>query len=81
MLRKINHRYLYWFLKGKVEFLNSLGRGATLEEISKQIVSNIEIDVLPIAEQRQAAIQPEKANAIIRLRKQQLQKLYEFVKA
>lgn len=78
---KINNRYLYWFLKGKAEFLNSLGRGATFKEISKQIVSNIEINVPPIAEQKQAAIRLQKANAIIRLRKQQFQKLDELVKA
>lgn len=78
---RINNRYLYWFLKGNTEFLNSLGRGATFKEISKQIVSNIEINVPPIAQQGKAVIQLEKANAIIRLRKQQLQKLDELVKA
>lgn len=78
---KINNRYLYWFLKGNTEFLNSLGRGATFKEVSKQIVSNIEINVPSIAQQEQAAIQLETANAIIRFRKQQLQKLDELVKA
>lgn len=78
---KINNRYLYWFLKGNTEFLNSLGRGATFKEVSKQIVSNIEINVPSIVQQEQAAIQLETANAIIRFRKQQLQKLDELVKA
>ena len=78
---KINNRYLYWFLKGNTEFLNSLGRGATFKEVSKQIVSNIEINVPSIAQQEQAAIQLETANTIIRFRKQQLQKLDELVKA
>lgn len=78
---KINNRYLYWFLKGNTEFLSSLGRGATFKEVSKQIVSNIEINVPSIAQQEQAAIQLETANAIIRFRKQQLQKLDELVKA
>lgn len=77
---KINNHYLYWFLKGRTEYLNSLGRGATFKEISKQIVSNIEIDVPPIEQQKRAVNQLEKANAIIRLRKQQLQKLDELVK-
>ena len=78
---KINNHYLYWFLKGRTEYLNSLGRGATFKEISKQIVSNIEIDVPPIEQQKRAVNQLEKANAIIRLRKQQLQKLDELVKS
>lgn len=78
---KINNHYLYWFLKGRTEYLNSLGRGATFKEISKQIVSNVEIDVPPIEQQKRAVNQLEKANAIIQLRKQQLQKLDELVKA
>lgn len=51
---KINNRYLYWFLKGNTEYLNSLGRGATFKEISKQIVSAIEINVPEFDQQMQA---------------------------
>ncbi len=78
---KINNRYLYWFLKGNTEYLNSLGRGATFKEISKQIVSNIEINVPSLESQEQAATQLEQISVLIRLRKQQLQKLDELVKA
>ena len=78
---KINNRYLYWFLKGNTECLNSLGRGATFKEISKQIVSQIEINLPSLDRQEQAVIRLEKVNAIIHLRKQQLQKLDELVKA
>ena len=42
---QINNKFLYWFLKGKTEYLNSLGRGATFKELSKEIVSNIKIDI------------------------------------
>ena len=41
----INNKYLYWFLRGNTIFLNSLGRGATFKEISKSIVSEIEINI------------------------------------
>lgn len=78
---KINNRYLYWFLKGNTGCLNSLGRGATFKEISKQIVSQIEINLPSLDRQEQAVIRLEKVNAIIHLRKQQLQKLDELVKA
>lgn len=78
---KINNRYLYWFLKGNTEYLNSLGRGATFKEISKQIVSAIEIDVPDISRQVEVVYQLEKVSIIIQLRKQQLQKLDELVKA
>ena len=78
---KINNRYLYWFLKGNTEFLNSLGRGATFKEISKQIVASIEINVPPLEQQLVAVDNLERISAIIQLRMQQLQKLDELVKA
>lgn len=78
---KINNRYLYWFLKGNTEYLNSLGRGATFKEISKQIVSAIEINVPDISRQKEVVCQLEKVSEIIQLRKQELQKLDELVKA
>ena len=77
----INNRYLYWFLKGNTAYLNSLGRGATFKEISKQIVSAIEINVPTLSEQKAAVSQLEKVNDIIRMRRQELQKLDELVKA
>lgn len=77
----INNRYLYWFLKGNTAYLNSLGRGATFKEISKQIVSAIEINVPTLAEQKAVVSQLEKVNEIIRMRGQELQKLDELVKA
>ena len=77
----INNRYLYWFLKGNTAYLNSLGRGATFKEISKQIVSAIEINVPTLTEQKAVVSQLEKVNEIIRMRGQELQKLDELVKA
>ena len=77
----INNRYLYWFLKGNTAYLNSLGRGATFKEISKQIVASIEINVPSQAEQLAAVEQLEKVTDVIRSRRAQLQKLDELVKA
>lgn len=48
---RIDNRYLYWYLKGKTDYLNSLGRGATFKEISKTIVENIEIPLPDLDEQ------------------------------
>ena len=78
---KINSRYLYWFLKGNTDFLNSLGRGATFKEISKQIVANIEINVPDYAKQLEVVEHLEKVSEIIKLRKQELLKLNELIKA
>ncbi len=78
---KINNRYLYWFLKGSTEYLNSLGRGATFKEISKQIVSSIEINVPSIKEQEEAVRVLEQVSGIVQLRKKELQMLEDLVKA
>ena len=48
-------RYLYTLLLLNVDYLNSLGRGATFKEISKTIVENICIPVPPLDLQNQFA--------------------------
>ena len=78
---KINNRYLYWFLKGKTAFLNSLGRGATFKEISKKIVADIEINVPDLEQQLSVVEDIEKVSKIIKFRKRELQKLDDLVKA
>lgn len=78
---KINNRYLYWFLKGNTVFLNSLGRGATFKEISKSIVSKIELNVPSMNEQIEAVENLEKISRIIGLRKSELSELDNLIKA
>ena len=78
---KIFNEYLYFFLKGNTEFLNSLGRGATFKELSKSIVENIEIPLPDYETQKRIAHQMRKIESLILLRKQQLSKLDELVKA
>ena len=78
---KILNKYLYWFLKGNTSFLNSLGRGATFKEISKSIVSQIEINVPDIEYQKEAADILEKVSEVIYLRKQELSALDNLIKA
>ena len=77
----IDNRYLFWFLKGNTQYLNSLGRGATFKEISKQIVANIEINVPSLEEQQKAVNELERIRSIMILRRQQLQQLDELIKA
>ena len=78
---KINPRYLYWFLTCNTEYLNSLGRGATFKEISKEIVANIEIPLPAIEQQISVAEKFEKISDLIALRKEQLAKLDQLVKS
>ena len=78
---KIYNKYLYWFLKGNTAFLNSLGRGATFKEISKAIVSEIEINVPNIEHQKEAVGALEKVSGVISLRKKELLALDKLIKA
>lgn len=78
---KIINKYLYWFLKRNIHFLNSLGRGATFKEISKAIVSEIEINVPEIEQQKKVVEILEKVSGIIARRKKELSALDDLIKA
>ena len=78
---RIYNEYLYFFLKAKTDFLNSLGRGATFKELSKSIVENIDIPLPAYEIQKQISIQMKQIERLISLRKQQLLKLDELVKS
>lgn len=77
----IYNEYLYFFLKSKTDYLNSLGRGATFKEISKSIVESIKIPLPEVNQQKEIAEKFKKLEQLISLRKQQLAKLDELVKA
>ena len=77
----IYNEYLYFFLKSKTDYLNSLGRGATFKEVSKSIVENIEIPLPEVNQQKEIAEKFKKLEQLISLRKQEFSKLDELVKA
>ncbi|RHV53827.1 restriction endonuclease subunit S [Faecalibacterium sp. OM04-11BH] len=77
----IYNEYLYFFLKSKTDYLNSLGRGATFKEISKSIVEKIEIPLPNIEKQHQIVKELKATRNLIAHRKQQLTKLDELIKA
>ena len=78
---RINNKYLYWFLKGKTQYLNSLGRGATFKEISKAIVSGIEINVPDVARQEDAVKKLEAVDNIIKLHRHLIETMDNLIKA
>mgnify|MGYP001596118177 FL=1 len=49
----LTNGFLYYFLRFRTKFLQSLGRGATFTEISRDILSKVEISVPPLATQKQ----------------------------
>lgn len=57
-------KFLYWWLCTNRAYLESLGNGATFKEVSKTIVSRIEIPLPPLAEQRRIAEVLDRAEAL-----------------
>lgn len=47
--------YLYYWLRGNRSYLESLGTGATFKEVSKAVVSKIELPLPPLEAQRRIA--------------------------
>jgi len=77
----IHNRYLYRWLKSQTAYLNSLGRGATFKEVSRQIVADVEIPLPPLDVQKRIADILDQVAAIIEKRKAQIVKLDLLVKA
>jgi len=62
--KSLSPDFLYWWLKTNTAYLQSLGRGATFKEVSKEIVESIEIPLPPLEEQRRIAAILDKATSI-----------------
>ncbi len=71
--------YLWHALSGKVDELNSKGTGSTFKAINKKTLSETEIPLPPIDEQRKIAAILDKVSDLIAKRQQQLDKLDEAV--
>lgn len=70
--KDIYNKYLYWFLKHKTEYLQSLGRGATFKEISKKIVENIEVTYYNFNKQKRIAALFDIIDNLITIKQKQL---------
>ena len=73
--------YLWHVLSSKVDELNSKGTGSTFKAINKKTLSEIEIPLPPLDEQRKIAAVLDKVRDLIAKRRQQLDKLDELVKS
>ena len=49
----LDNKFLYFFLRLKIKYLQSLGRGATFTEISKTTVEKLDIPIPPLKIQKQ----------------------------
>ncbi len=78
---RVNNEYLYWYLKGHTDYLNSLGRGATFKEISKSIVENIEIPLPNLDEQIDCAKTLKKCWDLLLMQKKQIKAYDKLIKS
>lgn len=76
-----NQKYLWYVLSSKVNELNSKGTGSTFKAISKQTLSETEIPLPPMEEQKKIAAVLDKVSDLIAKRRRQLDKLDLLVKA
>ena len=74
-------KYLWYGLESKIDELNSKGTGSTFKAISKNTLFETKIPLPPLTEQTHIAAVLDKVCDLITLRKQQLDKLDELVKA
>lgn len=73
--------YLWYALSSKIDELNSKGTGSTFKAVNKSTLSETEIPLPPLDEQRHIATTLDKVTDLISKRRQQLDKLDELVKA
>ena len=73
--------YLWYALSSKIDELNSKGTGSTFKAVNKSTLSETEIPLPSLDEQRRIAATLDKVSDLISKRRQQLDKLDELVKA
>ena len=69
------NEFAYYYLKHNVDFLQSLGTGATFKEISKKVVENVTIPIPPLSEQQHIVEELDLLCSIIEKKKAQLNEL------
>lgn len=76
-----DRKYLWHAISSKIDELNSKGTGSTFKAINKNVLADTEIPLPPLDTQRHIAAVLDRVSDLIALRKQQLAKLDELVKA
>lgn len=78
---RLDHGYLYWWLRSNRSLLESLGRGATFKEISKGITAGVRLPLPPIEEQRRIAALLDHVDALRPKRNESLRLLSSMTAA
>ena len=78
---QVNPDYLYYWLRMHRSYLDTLGVGATFKEISKAVVSRIEIPLPPIELQKQVAETLDQADALLAKRRRSIALLDDLARS
>lgn len=78
---QIDAKFLFHWLRANRSYLESLGVGATFKEVSKTIVSRVEIPLPSLPEQRHIATILDKADALRAQRRAAIAKLDELLQS
>ena len=78
---KVSPDFVFWFLKGKKEELNSKGTGSTFKAISRKVLEEILVPNVDLKEQFKYAEILEKIYFVQKLQKQELKYLDDLIKA
>ena len=73
--------FLCKFILSQSDYLNSQARGATIKGIKIDVLASLQLPSIPIEHQKHIASVLDQADTLISLRKQQIAKLDELVKA
>ena len=73
--------FLCKFILSQSDYLNSQARGATIKGIKIDVLASLQLPNIPIEQQKRIAAVLDQADTLISLRKQQIAKLDELVKA
>lgn len=78
---KLDKNYLWYFIVANKEQLASKGTGSTFKQVSRAIISDWEIPLSPLAEQKRIAAILDKADAIRQKRQQAIKLADEFLRS
>lgn len=79
--RRVDAKFLYWWLRKNRPLLEAMGNGATFKEISKKSTAGVAISLPPLDEQRRIASVLDAADALRTKRRQALAKLDTLTQA
>lgn len=74
-------KYLWYGISSKIEELNAKGTGSTFKAVNKKTLEETEIPIRDLMEQERIAAKLDSVTALITLRKRQVKKLDELIKA